>query len=155
MAFNGKKIADPANLKNVVSLTAPDSKNKVKLVRDGETKIMDVVLKELPDSPQEFSSKKTSTKKSFGLELKKVTGSIKDKYGIEDDDVLVVTGIDKDGEAYSAGIREGDIIKNVGTKRVKSVKEFNRLIEKASKKGKVLLLVKKPNGGSRFFTLTF
>tara|TARA_B100002051_G_scaffold15310_1_gene12447 strand:- start:102 stop:1478 length:1377 start_codon:yes stop_codon:yes gene_type:complete len=155
VAFNGKTIADPANLKNVVSLTAPDSKNKVKLVRDGKTKIMDVVLKELPDSPQEFSSRKTSTKKSFGLELKKVTGSIKDKYGIEDDDVLVVTGIDKDGEAYSEGIREGDIIKNVGTKRVKSVKEFNRLIEKASKKGKVLLLVKKPNGGSRFFTLTF
>ena len=155
VAFNGKTIADPANLKNVVSLTAPDSKNKVKLVRDGETKIMDVVLKELPDSPQEFSSKKTSTKKSFGLELKKVTGSIKDKYGIDDDDVLVVTGIDKDGEAYSEGIREGDIIKNVGTKRVKSVKEFNRLIEKASKNGKVLLLVKKPNGGSRFFTLTF
>ena len=155
VAFNGKTIADPANLKNVVSLTAPDSKNKVKLVRDGETKIMDVVLKELPDSPQEFSSKKTSTKKSFGLELKKVTGSIKDKYGIDDDDVLVVTGIDKDGKAYSEGIREGDIIKNVGTKRVKSVKEYNRLIEKASKKGKVLLLVKKPNGGSRFFTLTF
>ena len=155
VAFNGKTIADPANLKNVVSLTAPDSKNKVKLVRDGKTKIMDVVLKELPDSPQEFSSRKTSTKKSFGLELKKVTGSIKDKYGIEDDDVLVVTGIDKNGEAYSEGIREGDIIKNVGTKRVNTVKEFNRLIEKASKKGKVLLLVKKPNGGSRFFTLTF
>ena len=155
VAFNGKTIADPANLKNVVSLTAPDSKNKVKLVRDGETKIMDVVLKELPDSPQEFSSRKTSTKKSFGLELKKVTGSIKDKYGIEDDDVLVVTGIDKNGEAYSEGIREGDIIKNVGTKRVNTVKEFNRLIEKASKKGKVLLLVKKPNGGSRFFTLKF
>ena len=155
VAFNGKTIADPANLKNVVSLTAPDSKNKVKLVRDGKTKIMDVVLKELPDSPQEFSSRKTSTKKSFGLELKKVSGSIKDKYGIEDDDVLVVTGIDKDGEAYSEGIREGDIIKNVGTKRVNTVKEFNRLIEKASKKGKVLLLVKKPNGGSRFFTLKF
>ena len=45
VAFNGKTIADPANLKNVVSLTAPDSKNKVKLVRDGKTKIMDVVSK--------------------------------------------------------------------------------------------------------------
>ena len=70
-------------------------------------------------------------------------------------EITLPTGIDKDGEAYSEGIREGDIIKNVGTKRVKSVKEFNRLIEKASKKGKVLLLVKKPNGGSRFFTLKF
>ena len=84
-----------------------------------------------------------------------VRPSVNDCSNIDDDDVLVVTGIDKDGEAYLEGIREGDIIKNVGTKRVKSVKEFNRLIEKASKKGKVLLLVKKPNGGSRFFTLTF
>ena len=69
--------------------------------------------------------------------------------------MLVVTGIDTNGEAYAEGIREGDIIKNVGTRRVKTVKEFNKLIEKAEKKGTVLLLVKKPSGGSRFFTLKF
>ena len=155
VAFNGKTIANPANLKNVVSLTAPESTNKVELVRDGKTKVMDVVLEELPDSPQKFATKKTNSKKSFGLELRKINKSIKDKYGIDDDDVLVVTGIDTNGEAYAEGIREGDIIKNVGTRRVKTLKEFNKLIEKAEKKGTVLLLVKKPSGGSRFFTLKF
>ena len=139
----------------MVSLTAPESKNKVKLVRDGKTKVMDVVLEELPDSPQKLTTKKTNSKKSFGLELRKVNKSIKNKYDIDDDEVLVVTGIDKNGEAYAEGIREGDIIKNVGTRRVKTVKEFNKLIEKAEKKGTVLLLVKKPSGGSRFFTLKF
>ena len=155
VSFNGKPIANPANLKNVVSLTPPESKNKVELVRNGKTKIMDVVLKELPDSPQELATRKTNSKKAFGLELKKVNKTIRNKYNIDDDDVLVVTGIDKNGEAYAEGIREGDIIKNVGTKRVKSVKEFNNLMEKAEKKGTVLLLVKKPSGGSRFFTLRF
>ena len=99
VAFNGKTIANPANLKNVVSLTAPDSKNKVELVRDGKTKVMNVVLKELPDSPQQFATRKTSSKKSFGLELKKINKSIRNKYNIEGDDVLVVTGIDVNGEA--------------------------------------------------------
>ena len=155
VAFNGKTIANPANLKNVVSLTAPESTNKVELVRDGKTKVMDVVLEELPDSPKKFATKKTNSKKSFGLELRKINKSIKNKYDIDDDDVLVVTGIDINGEAYAEGIREGDIIKNVGTRRVKTVKEFNKLIEKAEKKGTVLLLVKKPSGGSRFFTLKF
>ena len=116
---------------------------------------MDVVLEELPDSPRKFATKKTNSKKSFGLELRKINKSIKNKYDIDDDDVLVVTGIDTNGEAYAEGIREGDIIKNVGTRRVKTVKEFNKLIEKAEKKGTVLLLVKKPSGGSRFFTLKF
>ena len=155
VAFNGKTIANPANLKNVVSLTAPESTNKVELVRDGKTKVMDVVLEELPDSPQKFATKKTNSKKSFGLELRKINKSIKNKYDIDDDDVLVVTGIDTNGEAYAEGIREGDIIKNVCTRRVKTVKEFNKLITKAEKKGSVLLLVKKPSGWSRFFTLKF
>ena len=117
VSFNGKPIANPANLKNVVSLTPPESKNKVELVRNGKTKIMDVVLKELPDSPQELATRKTNSKKAFGLELKKVNKTIRNKYNIDDDDVLVVTGIDKNGEAYAEGIREGDIIKKCWNKK--------------------------------------
>ena len=67
----------------------------------------------------------------------------------------VVVDIDSNGEGYIKGIREGDIIKNVGTERVESVKEFNRLIEKSRQRGTVLILVKKPNGGSRFYTLDY
>ena len=154
--FNGKSISDPSNLKNVVSLTAPESSNKVKIFRNGSPKTINVVLKELPDSPNKLSIKNNDDKDIFGLKLKKVNRSLKDKYDIEDSgDFLVVIGVDQNGEGYDKGIREGDIIKNVGTKRVTSVKEFNRLVEKSRKKGTVLILVKKPNGGSRFFTLNF
>ena len=154
--FNGKSISDPSNLKNVVSLTAPESSNKVKIFRNGSPKTINVVLKELPDSPSKLSIKNNDDKDIFGLKLKKVNRSLKDKYDIEDSgDFLVVVGVDQNGEGYDKGIREGDIIKNVGTKRVTSVKEFNRLVEKSRKKGTVLILVKKPNGGSRFFTLNF
>ena len=156
VAFNDKSIANPANLKNVVSLTPPDSKNKVELVRDGKTKVMDVILKELPDNPQRYSSKNSNQSKTFGLGLRKVNKNLRKQYNIEtDEDVLVVVDINLEGEAYDKGIREGDMIKNVGTKRVKTVKEFNRLIEKSRNKGAVLLLVKKPGGGSRFFTLNY
>ena len=154
--FNGKSISDPSNLKNVVSLTAPESSNKVKIFRNGSPKTINVVLKELPDSPGKLAVKNSGNKDIFGLKLKKVNRSLKEKYDIEDSgDFLVVIGVDQNGEGYDKGIREGDIIKNVGTKRVTSVKEFNRLVEKSRKKGTVLILVKKPNGVSRFFTLNF
>ena len=154
--FNGKSISDPSNLKNVVSLTAPESSNKVKIIRNGSPKIINVVLKELPDSPTKLSVKNIENKDIFGLKLKKVSRTLKEKYNIEDSgEFLVVVGIDQNGEGYDKGIREGDMIKNVGTKRVKSVNEFKRLVEKSKKKGTVLILVKKPNGGSRFFTLNF
>ena len=66
---------------------------------------------------------------------------------------MVVTNINLDGEAYQKGIREGDIIKRVGTQKISTVSQFNKLVEAARSKGAILILVKKPNGSSRFYTL--
>ena len=154
--FNGKSIADPANLKNVVSLTPPNSTNKLRIIRDGYSKTMNVVLQELPDNPRQVAKSGINNTKTFGLQLKIINDSLREKYDLSDEeDVLVVTNIDPKGEAYDKGIREGDIIKNVGTQRVQSIKDWNRLIEKSKKKGKVLVLIKKPSGGSRFYTLNY
>ena len=59
-------------------------------------------------------------------------------------------------DSYDAkGIREGDVIKRVGTEKVNSVSKFNDLAKKSRSKGPLLVLVKKPNGGSRFYTLNY
>ena len=51
------------------------------------------------------------------------------------------------------GIREGDIIKRVGTKKVNSVADFNNMVDSLKSKGAILVLVKKKDGASRFYTL--
>ena len=155
IAFNDQLISDPSNLKNVVSLTPPNTKNRVKVIRDGSKKIVDVILAELPDEVQNLSVRDRVRSNEFGLQLKEITDSLQKKYNLEDSNALVVTKIDKDGEAYNKGIREGDIVKRVGTEKVETVKAFKRLIDKSREKGTLLLLVKKPNGGSKFYTLKF
>jgi len=155
IAFNDQLISDPSNLKNVVSLTPPNTKNRVKVIRDGSKQIVEVLLAELPDEVQNFSVRDKVRSNEFGLQLKEITDSLQKKYNLEDSNALVVTKIDKDGEAYSKGIREGDIVKRVGTEKVETVKAFKRLIDKSREKGTLLLLVKKPNGGSKFYTLKF
>ena len=153
--FNGRPIANTANLKNVVSLTAPESTNRVKVIRNGSPKTVKVTLQELPENPQQYAIRQRNESNEFGLELKKITDSLKEKYQIEEEEALVVTRIDPNGEAYGKGIREGDIIKRIGTERVRSLKDYNRLLEKAKVKGTVLVLVKKPGGSSRYYTLSY
>lgn len=152
--FNGKSIANTANLKNVVSLSTPESTNRVKVIRDGAPKTVNVTLQELPENPNQFVSRERITTNDFGLQLKRVNKTLRKQYEIDSDqDGLVVTRIDRNGEAFQKGIREGDLVKRVGTEKVESINEFNRLVEKSKSKGTVLLLVKKPSGGSRYFTL--
>tara|TARA_A100000164_G_C21867043_1_gene753122 strand:- start:68 stop:1444 length:1377 start_codon:yes stop_codon:yes gene_type:complete len=152
--FNGKSIANTANLKNVVSLSTPESTNRVKVIRDGTPKTVKVTLQELPENPRQFVSRERTTTNDFGLQLKKINRSLRKQYEIDSDqDGLVVTGIDRNGEAFQKGIREGDLVKRVGTEKVESINAFNRLVEKSKSKGTVLMLVKKPGGGSRYFTL--
>lgn len=155
ISFNEQLITNPANLKNIVSLTAPNTKNKVKVLRNGSKKSIDVILKELPEDPQQYSSKEKVRSNEFGFQLKEITELLQNKYDIKDENALIVTKIDKDGEAYSKGIREGDIVKRVGTSKVETVKEFKRLIDKSRENGLLLLLIKKPNGGSKFYTLNY
>ena len=119
-----------ANLKNVVSLSAPESTNRVKVIRNGTSKSMKVTLQELPENPQQFAGRQNNSVDDFGLRLSRITDSLKKKYEIEEEEALVVTKIDPNGEAYEKGIREGDLIKRVGTEKVTSVKEFERLIKK-------------------------
>ena len=152
--FNGKSIANTANLKNVVSLSTPESTNRVKVIRDGAPKTVKVTLQELPENPNQFVSRERITTNDFGLQLKRLNKTLRKQYEIDSDqDGLVVTRIDRNGEAFQKGIREGDLVKRVGTEKVESINEFNRLVEKSKSKGTVLLLVKKPGGGSRYFTL--
>ena len=152
--FNGKSIANTANLKNVVSLSTPESTNRVKVIRDGAPKTVKVTLQELPENPNQFVSRERTTTNDFGIQLKRINKTLRKQYEIDSDqDGLVVTRIDRSGEAFQKGIREGDLVKRVGTEKVESINEFNRLVEKSKSKGTVLLLVKKPGGGSRYFTL--
>ncbi len=153
--FDGEPIANPANLKNIVSLTPPNSVSRVKIIRDGSPIIMKVVLKELPKNPRQFATRQQSEFDEFGFNLKKTSSILEKKYDLSKDNGLVVTRIDPNGEAYEKGIREGDIIKRVGTEKVRSVSEFSKLANLSRNKGAILVLVKKPNGKSRFFTLNY
>lgn len=153
--FDGEPIANPANLKNIVSLTPSNSVSRVKIIRDGSPIIMKVVLKELPKNPRQFATRQQSEFDEFGFNLKKTSSILEKKYDLSKDNGLVVTRIDPNGEAYEKGIREGDIIKRVGTEKVRSVSEFSKLANLSRNKGAILVLVKKPNGKSRFFTLNY
>ena len=66
---------------------------------------------------------------------------------------IISSGKKEDKAKIIEKYKEGDIIKRVGTKKVNSVADFNNMVDSLKSKGAILVLVKKKDGASRFYTL--
>ena len=153
--FDNKNISDPSNLKNTVSLMPPGSKSEVVVFRNGSKKKLSVLLEELKDGKVVSSNSSPSTS-ILGLDVREITDTLRKKYGIEDESgKLVIVSVDSNSEAADKGLREGDIIKRVGTQQVLSIKEFKKKVKASKSKGSLLLLIKKIDGSSSFITLNY
>ena len=151
--FDGKNITGSANLKNIVSSSKPDKRYTVELLRDGKKKKYYITLEELPENPRTLARVESEIESELGFQVEDVTSNLLREYEIDEDVVgVVVTNIDRRSEAFSAGLRPGDVITRVGRQNVDSIKGFYKLIDSETRGNTVLFLVKRKDI-SRFLTL--
>lgn len=89
----------------------------------------------------------------LGFQVEDVTVQLLREYEISEDvEGVVVTHIDRRSDAFSAGLRPGDVITRVGRQNVVSIEDFYKLIDSETRGNIVLFLVKRKDI-SRFLTL--
>ena len=151
--FDGQGISGSSNLKNIVSSSKPNKRYTVELLRDGKKKKYFITLEELPENPRTLASIESDIESELGFRIENVTIQLLRKYEIYDNvEGVVVTNIDRRSEAFTAGLRPGDVITRVGRRNVNSIKNFYELLDAESRGNTVLLLVKRKDV-SRFLTL--
>ena len=151
--FDGQGISGSSNLKNIVSSSKPNKRYTVELLRDGKKKKYFITLEELPENPRTLASIESDIESELGFHIENVTTQLLRKYEIYDNvEGVVVTNIDRRSEAFTAGLRPGDVITRVGRRNVNSIKNFYELLDAESRGNTVLLLVKRKDV-SRFLTL--
>ena len=131
MEFNDKPVEDSRTLRLKVSQLAPGTKIALRIMRDGESEIVSVTLKEYPDD--ERASKSNRDDKTFedlldGVGVGDIDGATRGQWsapsGVKG---AIVTRIDQDCPSYEAGLREGDIIMEINRKPVRNAEDAVRL----------------------------
>jgi Do/DeqQ family serine protease len=157
-AVNNTPVNDPNTLRNTVAGLAPGTTATVTLQRNGRDQNVSVALAELPDRPHEDSEETSDNNGSgtgnnrYGLSLQVLTSNLAERYGLDaQDQGLLVSQVDPNGSAATAGIRQGDLIQEVNRRPVRSVADFNAAIQQSGTRP-ALLLVKRRNAVT-FLTL--
>jgi serine protease Do len=147
--FNGGAVESSNDLRNHVAATAPGSKATVTIVRQGRTEDVPVQLAKLESRSARGRTGEAGSDEGLGVTVEPLTPQLADRLQVpRDTDGVVVTDLDPDGRAADAGLREGDVIRQVDGKPVRSATELRSALSgKADRPALVLV----QRGNNSFF----
>jgi len=152
ISFDGRKIEDPNQLRNMVANIEPGKDVETHIVRENKTEIKKVTIGEVPSVLQK-SAKAEYDNLLKGVIAQELTPEFYSKLNLPAKlKGVVVTDIDQESAA-AAILIQGDVIQEINKQRITGMKEYERVVSMI-KPGKDILLVIYRGGSSIFLTLS-
>jgi serine protease Do len=141
ITFDGQEIKEMDELPRIVAITPVGEKVKVVIFRDGKEKTLKVKVGEMPEEKTEAFEKEKE--QDLGMTVQELTPELANRLGLVDDEGVIVRSVEPGGPAEEAGIKRGDVIRELNRKPISDMDGFAKAIEKAKKDDNILLFVKR------------
>ena len=156
VALDGKSVDDVRDVIRNISSLSPGEKVKVKVLRDGKEKVLNVTLgkRDLENltAANDNSSKEDGISEDLGLRVSELNSSLREQFRVpEGVKGVLVTGVRPGSPAAEAGLRNGSVILEVDGDGVTSPDALKLKIEQAQKSGREALLVRSQIGDRKQF----
>ena len=144
IAVDGKPIKTSRELTGTIADIPVGQKIHIKILRDGMEKTVKVKIAKRDDS-ELLARREPGNNGELGIRIAELTPEMAKRYGhSETEKGVLVVGVESGSKAAEAGIRQGDLVKEVNRKPVSSVAKLRAELKKDEK---IQLLVKRPNAG--------
>ncbi|WP_158548732.1 Do family serine endopeptidase [Parvularcula marina] len=164
LEFDRTPVADATSLTRIVGALPPGKKVKAKVLRNGEEKNLTVTLakrdpleaRQASDENEESEAPAASEDRemSAGLTLSSLSDQSRRRLGLDDDvEGVLVSDVELGSEAAEAGFRRGMVLTRADNMPVKSVKDLEKALQAAEKRGKEAVLVRVQTGQQGAFFL--
>lgn len=150
--YEGKKIEEPSQLRNMVANTEPGQQVEMKIIRDNKKETKKVTITELPAELMK-SSKGEYNNLLKGISVQDLTPEMYGKMNLPKRlKGVVVTEVDEESPVATMVI-QGDVIQEINRQKITSVREYEKVASRIKPGSDILLLIYR-NGTSLFVTLS-
>lgn len=151
--FDGMMIKSVDHLRNNVSISKPNNFYNLGVIRDGRKKSFKVKLEKMPNDDKLALNVQTENSNELGIEVSNLNRLNREEFGINSQDAgIIVTRVLSDSPSDEAGIQAGDLITRVGSRRCRTIKEFDALVKNTKRRGMLMLHIKR-DGNAQYVTL--
>jgi serine protease Do len=143
VSFDGKAVSSAHELSRLVAGTPPNSKAKIEVIRSGKRQTLSAQVGTMPGEAEE-ESKAVATE--LGLSVQALTPELAEQFDwTREEKGVLITGVEPGSAAEEAGLRQGDLIKEMDHKPVQTAEDYRRQLKKAKQGESILFLVKRGN----------
>jgi len=145
---NDQAINTSRDLTSLAANLGVGDKAKVTILRNGESKTLEVHIGKRPLTMASVSEKPRKEREGeYGFKVTDLTPEMARRFNLAETSGVIVIGVAADSKAAVAGIQQGDLIIEINHQNVASVKDFKNLIDQHKKADGINLLVKRMNAG--------
>jgi serine protease Do len=108
--FDALEVEDMSALPSLVAVTPIGKRVEVEVLRKGSRKKLTATIGKLEDPQQVAALDKSSDLDTLGLEVQNSTAPMRQRFGIERKDGVIVTSVAPGSPAAEADLRPGDVI---------------------------------------------
>ena len=150
VAYNGKPIQESHDLPILVASTPIGRSVAVKVLRDGKNRTVNLEVGKLEEAKvAQANAEEGDSGKKLGLTVQDITPEIARSLHLQDNRGVLVAQVRDGSPAEEAGMRQGDVIREVNQKPVKNADDFLAEVRRSKPQDSVLLLVERQ--GQRMF----
>jgi serine protease Do len=154
-AINGQPVTDANQLRSRIGMMDPNTTAKLTVMRDGKMEDIAVTLGEFPSTEERASAVEGSADNGLkGVAVENLTPETAQELKLPAGTKgVVVDQVSPESSAAEAGLKRGDVIKQVNHQSISNVKEYSQAVGSAKKDQPVLLLVDR-NGSTMFLAVS-
>jgi len=150
VAVDEQPVSTVRELSAVIANTRVGKRTAITFWRNGKKQTVHVELAKRDDDKIASGAVEEERESSgdLGLQLMELTPESARQYGFEADEKgVLVAGVASGGKADAAGIRQGDLIKEVNREAVDSLKDFEKQVRNVDAGEMLRFLIKRPREG--------
>ncbi|MCF8061256.1 MAG: PDZ domain-containing protein, partial [Deltaproteobacteria bacterium] len=147
VGFDGKEVKKMSELPLMVGSTPVGKEVEVAVIRNGREKTIEVELGKLDEETP--AREEVETRTDLGMVVEEVSPEIARRFGLDQDEGLVVVQVEANSPAGEAGIRPGDLILEIDRKIVRNLSDYQETISKYDEGDTILFLIQR--GGNTLY----
>jgi len=139
--FNGKNIDEMNELPRIVASTPVGKEVEVGILREGKPLTLKLKVGELKEEAEAAGPEKT--KFELGMSVQEITPEIARQLQLPEPGGVVVSQVEPGSVADEAGVRRGDVIREINGEAIRKLGDYQTAVVKAKKDEIIRFLIKR------------